>query len=209
MVVANGAPPSKKLFNILAERSGCLIAVDGGLQRYRRADITPDLLIGDLDSVSADDQNWIQRRKTKTLPRRNQDATDLEKTLLYCRQRNWKSVAVLSVNGNRPDHYLNGLDLAFKLRGLSLHYFVDDMLLIPLTGSKALTLDAGTEHTLSWFGFPHAAGCELRNVAWPFNKRTLLTGSFQSVSNRTLGPVVIRQKSGRSIVMISLKPERK
>ncbi|MBU1636940.1 thiamine diphosphokinase, partial [bacterium] len=141
LIVANGAPPSEKLFIELASRSKNLIAVDGGLKVFRRAGITPSLLIGDLDSVSPDDISWIRRRKTKTLPRRSQNATDLEKTLLYCRLRKWKSVAVFSINGDRPDHYLNGLDLAFKFRGLSLHYFVDGMLLIPMSGKKSLTLD--------------------------------------------------------------------
>ncbi len=209
LIVANGTPPAKTLFKNIAARSKNLIAVDGGLKAYHRASITPDILIGDLDSVSTHDQAWIRRKKTKTLPRRSQTATDLEKTLLYCRMRKWKSIAILAVSGNRPDHFLNGLDLAFKFRGLSIHYLVDNMLLIPISGSRSMELDLNDGHTLSWMGFPKANGCGLKNVKWPIHDHILLTGGYQSVSNRSLGPVSVKQKSGRSILMISLKPETK
>jgi thiamine pyrophosphokinase len=209
LIVANGSPPAKKILAKMSARSEHLIAVDGGLKAFRRHQITPDFLIGDMDSVSTEDLAWMRRKKTRILPRRNQNATDLEKALAYCRLRKWKQIAILAINGNRPDHYLNGLDLAFKFRGMSIHYLIDGMLLIPLSGSKSLRFELKESHTVSWMGFPKACGCELLNAKWPIHNRNLLTGGFQSVSNRTIGPVSVKQASGRSIIMISLKPEKK
>jgi thiamine pyrophosphokinase len=208
LIVANGTPPSRKLLRDLTERSGCLLAVDGGLRNCRKLEIKPDFLIGDLDSISQDDLAWATRTGTAILPRRNQNSTDLEKAMRYCQTRNWRRIAILAVNGNRPDHYLNGIDLAFKFRGLAINYFMDHSLLIPLSGRKTLQMETPEGHTLSWLGWPAADGCCLSGVKWPIKNRALRSGGYQSVSNRTTGSVIAAQKRGRSIFIISLRRDR-
>jgi thiamine pyrophosphokinase len=208
LIVANGTPPSRKLLRDLVSRSGCLLAVDGGLHGCRKHDIEPDLLIGDLDSISGSDLAWANREGIKILPRRNQNSTDLEKAMRYCQTHSWRKIAILAVNGNRPDHYLNGIDLAFKFRGLSINYIMDHSLLIPLSGCKSLHMDVSAGHTLSWLGWPLAERCCLSGVKWLIKNRTLRSGSYHSVSNRTTGPVVASQKRGRSIFIISLRRDQ-
>jgi thiamine pyrophosphokinase len=208
LIVANGAPPSRKLLRDLVAHSGRLLAVDGGLRGCRKHGVKPDLLIGDLDSISVEDLAWAARAETTIMPRRNQSATDLEKAMRYCLLRGWRKIAILAVNGNRPDHYLNGIDLAFKFRGLSINYIMNHMLLIPFSGQRSLSLEVAAGHTLSWFGWPAAEGCSLCGVKWPIKNRTLRSGDYQSVSNCTTGPVIAAQKRGRSILIISLRSDQ-
>jgi thiamine pyrophosphokinase len=208
LIVANGTPPSQKLLRDLVSRSGYLLAVDGGMRGCRKFVVKPDLLIGDFDSISTEDMAWAKRAETTILPRRDQNSTDLEKALRYCQEHDWKRIAVLAVNGNRPDHYLNGIDLAFKFPGLSINYFMDHMLLIPLFGRKSLQLDIPAGHTLSWLGWPTAEGCVLSGVKWPIKNRTLRSGGYQSISNCTTGQVVAAQKRGRSIFIIGLRRDQ-
>ena len=53
LVVANGEPPSGDLLHRLAARADLVVAADGGAIVALNAGITPDAVVGDLDSVTA------------------------------------------------------------------------------------------------------------------------------------------------------------
>jgi thiamine pyrophosphokinase len=206
VLVANGTPPRRALFTKLIEQSAHLVAVDGGLSACRKLARNPDVLIGDFDSVQPDDFAWAKRRQVSIVKRQSQQTTDLEKALLYARRRGWRRIAVMAASGNRPDHYLNGLNLAFRQSGCKVHYYLAEMLVIPVSGRATLNLELKAGHTVSWFGFPDASGCVLEGVKWPIQIRSLKTSGFQSVSNLSVGPVHVHQQRGRSLLMISLSP---
>ena len=65
---------------------GPVVAVDGGYYGCRVAGITPDLLIGDMDSVDAEDL-IDARHKTIVHPLAEQDTTDLEKACIMCKRQ--------------------------------------------------------------------------------------------------------------------------
>jgi len=207
-LVANGSRPALSLFAWAAGRAPRLIAVDGGLHVCIKYDLRPDLLIGDLDSVTAEELHWAKRHMVAIRERRSPQATDLEKAMFYCSGRKWKRLAILAASGDRPDHYLNGIDLAFKFRGLKPHFFMNKSWVIPLSGTAVSAHDLPAGHTVSWLGHPQAGGCTLEGVKWSFRGRTLSSGGFQSVSNVSRGPLRATQRRGRSMLVISLRPDQ-
>ena len=108
VLVANGSRPSKALFKWVAAKAPRLIAVDGGLCACIKYDARPELLIGDLDSISEADLRWAKRHRVTICPRRSPHSTDLDKALVYCGDHKWTRLAILAASGDRPDHYLNG-----------------------------------------------------------------------------------------------------
>ena len=82
ILVGNGAYDTAMLARFAP--MGPVVAVDGGYYGCRIAGITPDLLIGDMDSVDAEDLIYA-RQKTIVHPLAEQDTTDLEKALRHVR----------------------------------------------------------------------------------------------------------------------------
>jgi hypothetical protein len=70
-----------------------------------------------------------------------------------------------------------------------------------------MTLPIG--HTVSWFAFPEAKGCKLTGVRWPFARRKLTADGFHSLSNEPVAAIRLEQKSGRSVLAVSLFPQNK
>lgn len=89
---------------------GPVVAVDGGYYGCRIAGITPDLLIGDMDSVDAEDL-IDARRKTSVHPLAEQDTTDLEKALHHIRA---PAIIGFGFLGKRFDHSLAALSVLAK-----------------------------------------------------------------------------------------------
>ena len=82
ILVGNGAYDTAMLAKFA--HLGRVVAVDGGYYGCRLAGITPDLLIGDMDSVDPIDL-IDARKKTRVHPINEQDTTDLEKALRHVR----------------------------------------------------------------------------------------------------------------------------
>ncbi len=78
-----------------------VIAVDGGLGACRAEGVRPDAVIGDLDSVSADDLDWLG--SDRCVQAKDQNQTDLQKALAAT-----QAPLVLAVGflGGRLDHQM-------------------------------------------------------------------------------------------------------
>ena len=87
-----------------------LVAVDGGLRHLITLQLTPHLIIGDLDSVTPQDLDlcihWgveIQRFPPK------KDQTDLELAVLEVLRRGFTDILITAVTGGRLDHTVGNL----------------------------------------------------------------------------------------------------
>ena len=105
ILVGNGAYDTALLAKFAP--LGPVVAVDGGYYGCRVAGITPDLLIGDMDSVAAEDL-IDARKRIRVHPLAEQDSTDLEKALRHIR-----APAILGFGflGKRLDHSLAALSV--------------------------------------------------------------------------------------------------
>jgi len=105
ILVGNGAYDTAMLAKFAP--LGPVVAVDGGYYGCRIAGITPDLLIGDMDSVAAEDL-IDARTRMRVHPLAEQDSTDLEKALRHIR-----APAILGFGflGKRLDHSLAALSV--------------------------------------------------------------------------------------------------
>jgi len=85
-----------------------LIAVDGGFRFFANTGLTPDLLIGDFDSIG---------RLPRSLPEAitvveaevRKDQTDAEMALRFCLERRFTRIDIVQPEFGDPDHYLGNL----------------------------------------------------------------------------------------------------
>lgn len=113
VVVANGDFPKLPWVHAMlmqAYAEGVVVCCDGAVHRLREAGFEmPHLIVGDLDSLSAD---WKAQHPDIICEIKEQDTNDLSKTFRVIRARyNPSRVLLLGATGLREDHTLGNLSL--------------------------------------------------------------------------------------------------
>jgi len=84
-----------------------IVAIDGGASLCARLGIVPDLVVGDMDSVRAEDLHAFAEAGTEIIRfDREKDFSDLEGAFEVCRARGWNAPHVTAASGGRFDHAL-------------------------------------------------------------------------------------------------------
>jgi thiamine pyrophosphokinase len=109
IVVVTGSEPLDPLAVAAADGADRIVAADGGLDHARAAGLGPDVLVGDLDSVSADGLDWA----TKTIPIERHPAdkasTDTELALACAAAMRPQRLILVAGRGDRLDHAIAAL----------------------------------------------------------------------------------------------------
>ena len=109
LIIVGGADFSDDLFKEVYDKELPIIAADGGANFLAENNIYPELVMGDLDSVSEQNVQNIEPKKIIRIP--DQDSTDLEKVLL-----NTQSPLTIGIGflGSQIDHELAALSALAK-----------------------------------------------------------------------------------------------
>ncbi len=185
LIFANGdfTPPPNRL-----PPHDLLIAADGGAKHALRLGLTPDVIIGDLDSLTPAQVARLQRDGA-TLIRHPaaKDETDLELALDQARARAAARVTLYGLLGGRWDMTFANLLLlaADKYASLRLRAVAGNTQIFILRGGESLTLRAAPGETVSVLPLRgEARGLTYRGLAWPLENASLPFGSPRGVSNR-------------------------
>ncbi|RCW51421.1 MULTISPECIES: thiamine diphosphokinase [unclassified Halanaerobium] len=104
----------KKILTIVEScENKLIIAVDGGADILYEAGIVPDVIIGDLDSISEQVFNNFRdndRVKVVKFPV-EKDKTDSELAVDYCRENGIKEILIFAALGGRIDQELGNINL--------------------------------------------------------------------------------------------------
>ncbi len=144
-----------------------VIGADGGGERLLAAGIEPDVVVGDLDSLSAVAQKQFSDRLVRdSAP----DSSDLEKAVAWARTEGANDIVVIGWSGGRLDHTLAALALAFE--GAQLH---DDRFLVTaVAGSAEITAQPGTLFSL--MALPEAV-VSVNGARWNLEQEPLTMGA--------------------------------
>ena len=187
--------PSKK-------EGDLLIAADGGMDALRAANQTPDLLIGDFDSVKGELPSGVE---TLRLPV-EKDETDMEAAIAQGISRGFCEFAFYGAVGGRPDHTYANYRLVVSLakRGMrgviyggaySVSAVKDGTLVLPREANGTVSVFAADER---------AEGVTLAGLYYPLTDAVLLPDVTLGVSNQVVShPASVSVKKGCLLVMWS------
>ena len=101
MILLGGSPPAEERVRAEAARARALVCANGGYKVAMAAGLSPDLVVGDLDSLP----EWAREKLPEGAVHRdpNQDDNDLEKAVRQAFRR-WGPDAELVLLGAGPDH---------------------------------------------------------------------------------------------------------
>ncbi len=102
VIIANGQPPGKAVIAPYLDQADMIIAADGGSRTCMQLQIEPDFILGDFDSIDRHVRSHFS--KSQFLLREDQNYTDLQKALRFCRETGVRIITLFSVFGRRNDH---------------------------------------------------------------------------------------------------------
>jgi thiamine pyrophosphokinase len=162
-----------------------VIAADGGLDRALALGLRPGIVLGDLDSVSADALASAERDGARVVRHpRDKDATDLELALDEARSLGARRVLVIASATGRLDHLLASLLLlgADAHAAVEIDALVGDAAVHVIRGERQLAGTPGDLLTLLALHGP-AGGVTTTGLVYPLRDATLEPGSSRGVSN--------------------------
>ena len=151
LIVANGTINNINLLKVMEKNYDFILAADGGTNHCIKAGILPDLIIGDLDSIS---DSTLRISKENNIPIEKfpvkKDSTDTELSIDYLIKKGYKEISLIGVIGSRMDHSLGNILLLNKLNDSGVKgkimddnntiYLVDDELELPREGDSYLSI---------------------------------------------------------------------
>ena len=103
LIIANGQLPESEKIEAILESNPFIICCDGSADKLEAMGLKPDLIIGDIDSLS---ESLQKKYKTITTVIDSQDTNDLQKALSWLDSRDIESVTIIGADGKREDHSL-------------------------------------------------------------------------------------------------------
>lgn len=190
VIVANA--PSLRLdpYRKMVVSADVVIAADGGANALVDAGIRPSLVIGDLDSLSAERLASLAADgvELRRFPR-EKDETDLELALLHAAAIGATRIDILGALGGRWDHtFANVAMLAMpELKGRQVR-LIDERQRLFLVRDQA-TLEGQRGDTLSLLPLtPTVCGVTTRGLFYALNDATLYFERARGVSNILIDP---------------------
>ena len=146
LLICNGEKPGAWLKK-LAREADFVLAADGGADNALAAHITPDAVIGDLDSAS------LRARQTfKNIPFihvKRQDNTDLEKALDWLTLQQFDECFIVGATGGRLDFTLgNFLSVLPYLSKIKITFIGKNWRIFPLTKSFVFSARKGARMSI-------------------------------------------------------------
>lgn len=200
VVIFNGGEPTASLGGEISE-DAYLIAADSGLDTALSWGYDVDLVVGDLDSVSAQGLEATSATIERHSP--DKDATDLDLALQAALRLEPDRVVVLGGQAGRFDHLLGTVLLLTSERwaDVDLEWVSSRARVRVMRSGATLHGAVGTLLTLLAVDGP-ATGISTNGLRWNLSEATLLPGSTLGVSNVFEAPVATVRMTGGTLLAI-------
>ncbi|MBI2430706.1 MAG: thiamine diphosphokinase [Candidatus Levybacteria bacterium] len=172
-----------RIKNVIDDQT-LVIGCDGGVKHAINLGITPHVILGDMDSISAQLKKTLEKKHVKfiSFPTKK-DNTDAELALLYAVKHGCSDIVITGMLGTRIDHMLATILMLSQkqfsktniriIEGNQNMYIVHKK--IELTGKKG--------DTVSIIPIINSHGLTTKNLAYKLSNATLSFGTTRGISN--------------------------
>jgi len=180
-----------------------IIAVDGGYDSLKKIGVTPDLIVGDCDSIEALPDNIEVVRYPA-----EKNQSDLELAVGEAIKRGFVSFYIYGALGKRFDHSLASMAVltGISQKGLNARLIGTASSLCEATAvtNSKLVFEAGSSGTISIFpAGEKAEGVSLQGLKYQLDNAVLHCHETVGLSNEFTGEeAVIEVKSGTLIIIL-------
>lgn len=185
VLFSNGEVPQPLSVREHLRQDDVFVAVDGGMRHLHVLDLSPQLIIGDMDSIPSNILSEFEKADTEVLrfpPAK--DETDLELALDILAERGFDEILIVGALGGRIDQTVANIWLLanHSCPGFSIRFDDGceriDLILDQLTINGA----AGDQVSLIPFG-SEVTGITTKGLAYPLDDETLFPEKTRGLSN--------------------------
>ena len=201
VLLANGNfPLHQKPLEIL-NNSDIIICCDGASTNAINHGYTPNLIIGDLDSIK---KGIIELYEIKMINLPNQNENDLRKSLLWIAEHNGQAVDILGATGKRDDHSIANIFSICQMDiDLTMKITTDYGVFMPLTNKTVIKTFRNQK--ISLFCTSNKTKITADNLKYPLNEmrfNTLYEGSLNFATKDKLDILV---ENGTALIFLAHK----
>ncbi len=177
VIIANGdfpehSTPLKKLKN-----AKCIVACDGAVNLLEKKGFSPDVIIGDLDSISKKNK---EKYKEIIIEAEDQSENDLRKAIDYCIQNKIKKLSIIGASGKREDHTIGNIFSLLYYSNLNIKLLTDTGTFKCISGNQKIKSFKGQK--VSLFSDDRTIKVTSKGLKYNFNK-SLITSLFYGTLN--------------------------
>lgn len=201
IIFANGELPNKEKARALLREDDFIIAADGGTRHAIELGRTPNIIIGDLDSLPVNLEPSTLNIELMQFPA-DKNETDLELAIQHALTLNPQEIIIIGALGGRLDQTLGNIALISNLQpatcnlklndGLEEVFFCHDHAEVNGAAGDIVSL-------IPWQG--EVTGILTHGLKWVLQNETLYPHKTRGISNEMTGETAtIKIKSGLLLV---------
>lgn len=187
LIIAGGNPVKASLAARL-DTADWVVAADSGLDQANRLGIRPDLVIGDMDSVSPEAlANAAAAGIRIEHHPEDKDTTDLELAIDAAAKKGFDQATIIGGTGGRMAHTMANAMLLLREGDIQLDWLTSRARMTALRTGETGTYAATDGPLLSVLAVGRPATCVSAGLRWPLDGAPLPAGSTRGVSNEITG----------------------
>lgn len=165
VILANGEYPSHPLPLQLLNEVNYVACCDGAANEYIFRGNTPDIIIGDVDSLSPENK---ERFSEIIHHISDQETNDQTKAVCLLQEKGFRDIAIVGATGKREDHTLGNISLLidYMKKGLNVRMITDYGIFIAAQHTQTFASYPGQQ--ISIFNFS-AKGMREEGLAYPIS----------------------------------------
>ncbi len=187
-----------------------VIAVDGGYLYSKLLNITPDLIVGDFDSVSEaekEELSGIKETDRERIVELNpcKDDTDTLAALRIGLEKGYRNFHIYGAMGGRLEHTIANIQcLHFLKNNGAKGYIMDESCMMTLIQNETVTFHKEMEGFLSLFSLNEKAkGVTITNMKYPLDKAEVTNDFPIGISNEFVGEAgVVTVEEGTLLAVV-------
>lgn len=192
LVIADGVLPSPALLRSLAAGADVVVATDGAGDKAIAAGVVPDVVLGDLDSLSMAARDALP--PGSVLHVEDVNTTDLQKAIAWCEQRGAARVDVTGAGGGRADHALANLAVLCSDSSADVR-IVDDLFEVRRVVGEA-QIDAPPGTVVSLVAIGACEGVSTDGLRWPLTDYPMRFSPYGIHNEVERSPAFVRVRAG-------------
>ena len=165
VILANGEYPAHELPLRLLAEAQFVVCCDGAANEYISRGHTPDVIIGDGDSLLPE---YKKRFSSIILQISDQETNDQTKAVHYLQSKGIRKIAIVGATGKREDHTLGNISLLMEYMksGMEVRTVTDYGTFIPVSDTQSFASHPGQQVSIINFG---AEGLKGEGLFYPLS----------------------------------------
>ena len=168
IIIANGEFPTHSIPLPILDKATSILACDGAANTLIEKRCIPDIIIGDLDSLS--DKNR-EEYKNRIILKDDQSQNDLRKAINYAIHHNINTISILGASGKREDHMIGNIFSLLDYKHINIKTYTDTGIFSCIHRSQKIESKKGQK--ISVFALDNTIEITSNSLKYNFSKSTL------------------------------------